>query len=142
TFVFSKMHADSTAPGHLYRVKVSELTLSRVHPWKMYAGRRLEIESIFIDRPVMEVSFNAVSADTIKEDNRTAFERLSPYLNSVKVADIIFNKADFKYIDHSASPARITRLQGLDIRVSDLLIDSLSQYDKSRLYHTRDIYAE
>lgn len=142
SLVFSEMRSDSIAPGHLYRVKVNELKLNRVHPWKIYSEQRLEIESVFIDRPVMEVTFNAFNADTTKEDNRTAFERLSPYLSSLKVTDIIFNKADFKYIDHSASPVRITRLEGLDIRVSDLLIDSLSQYDKSRLYHTRDIYAE
>ncbi len=142
TLVFNKMRLDSTAPGNLFRIKVNELSVSRVHAWKMYFGRRLEIESIFIDNPVMEVSFNANRADTTKQDSRTAFERISPYLQSLEVADIIFNQADFKYIDHSASPVRTTRIEKLDIRVSDLLTDSLSQFDKSRLYYTRDISAE
>src|SRR5690606_29613309 len=101
------------------------------------------MSSVVIDKPDLDVYFtNTIDPDTLKEDQRTAWQRLSPYLNSVKIQDTTFQDADFKYIDHSVTPARVTNLKGLTIKISDLLIDSASQFDKTRFYHTRDIYAE
>ncbi len=144
TSIFSKMSVDSLAPRHLYKVEVRELILKRVHPWKIYFEGVLEMGSVVIDKPKLEVTFTNSKRNkaTVKPDTRTTWQRLVPYLRSLKVQDITFQDADFQYIDKSESPARVTNLKDLTIRISDLLIDSLSQYDKSRLYHTRDIFAE
>ncbi len=144
TLVYEKMRSDSIAPRHIYKIGVNELILKRIQPWKVYFDGQLEMSSVEIDRPVLEVSFTDLknSTDTLKDDNRTAYQRLSPYLNSIKIGDIIFRDADFKYIDHSSENGRVTSIKNLFIKVSDLLIDSASQSDRSRLYYTRDIYAE
>ena len=144
TSIFSKMSIDSLAPKHLYRVEVGELILKRVHPWKIYFDGILEMGSVVIDKPNLQIIFtnSKRNKETVKPDIRTVWQRLSPYLKSVKVQNITFQDADFQYVDQSEFPAAITNLKGLTIKVSDLLIDSLSQFDKSRLYHTRDIYAE
>jgi len=144
TSIFTKMSTDSLAPRHLYRVEVNKLILKRVHPWKIYFDGILEMGSVVIDKPSLQIVFTNAkrNKETIKPDIRTAWQRLSPYLKSLKVQNIIFQDADFQYIDKSESPAAITNLKGLTIRVKDLLIDSLSQFDKTRLYHTRDIFAE
>ena len=144
TLVYEKMRADSIAPRHVYKVGVAKLLLKKIQPWKIYFDGILEMKSVVIDKPVLQISFNnnRNSSDTLKEDNRTAYQRLSPYLNSVKIGDIVFRNADFKYIDHSSKNGRITGLKNLHIKITDLLIDSASQYDKTRVYHTRDIYTE
>lgn len=144
SFVYERMRADSTAPRHVYKVAVAELTLRRIKPWKIYFNRMLEMQSIEIDRPVLQASFTNIknSNDTLKEDNRTAYERLSPYLRSVKIGEIVFRNADFKYIDHSTKNNKVTGLKDLYIKITDLLIDSASQFDRSRLYYTKDIYTE
>ncbi len=144
TTIFGKMSVDSVAPRHLYSVQVRELTLKRVHPWKIYFDGILEMGSVVIENPKLNVIFTNAKRNkqTTKPDVRTAWQRLAPYLRSLKVQDITFQNADFQYIDKSIAPARITDLKGLTIKVTDLLIDSIAQFDKSRLYHTRDIYAE
>ncbi|MHB1178780.1 MAG: hypothetical protein ACYCZO_10665 [Daejeonella sp.] len=144
TLVFNTMRSDTLAPRHLYKVKINKLTLNQVHPFKIYFKGILEMTSVIIDKPILEVSFNDKKSepDTVTTDLRTTWQRLSPYLNSLKIQNITFRNADFTYIDHSVPGSKITNLKGLTIRVSDLLIDSASQYDKTRLYHTKDIYAE
>jgi len=99
---------------------------------------------IVIDKPKLQVIFtnSKRNKETTRPDIRTTWQRLKPYLKSLKVENITFQDADFQYVDQSTVPARVTNLNGLTIRVTNLLIDSLSQYDKSRLYHTRDIFAE
>ena len=145
TLVYEKMKVDSIAPRHLYEVEIEELVLNRIKPWKIYSSGKLEISAIEIDRPSLKMMFFKTNNLKIssKEDLKTAYQHLAPYLNSVKIGRIIFKNADFKYIDHSAEGgSRITELKNLYIRISDLLIDSLSKYDRSRLYYTKDIYAE
>lgn len=145
TLVYEKMKLDSIAPRHLYEVEIEELVLNRIKPWKIYFSGKLEISAIEIDRPSLKMMFFKTNNLKIysKEDLKTAYQHLAPYLNSVKIGSIIFKNADFKYIDRSpVGGSRITGLKNLYIRISDLLIDSLSKYDRSRLYYTKDIYAE
>lgn len=144
TLVYEKMKRDSVAPRHVYKVMVDELILKRIQPWRMYTEGVLEIKSVVIDKPVLEVAFTDIKNNngTLKEDKRTAYQRLAPYLNSFQVGEIVFRNANFKYIDYSLKGGKVTALKDLYIRISDLLIDSASQFDRSRLYHTKDIYAE
>ncbi len=145
TMVYAKMKFDSIAPRHLYEVEIAELILKKIQPWKIYISGKLEMSAIEIDRPSLKVVFSKVQ-NTIKpseKDQRTVYEHLAPYLNSVKIGKIILKNADFKYIDHSAEGGtKTTELKDLYLRISDLLIDSASQFDRSRFYYTKDIYAE
>ena len=144
TLVYNAMKRDSIAPRHLYTVAVAELILKRIQPWKVYFDRDLEMGSIEINHPSLELNFTDLKSNngTLKGNRRTAYQRLVPYLKSVKIGDIIFKNADLKYIDNSLKGTNVTALKSLYIKISDLLIDSASQFDKSRLYYTRDIYAE
>ena len=145
TLVYEKMKLDSTAPRHLYNIQIAELTLKRIQPWKIYTDGKLEIKAVEIDKPSLQMVFSKTVNNSLSEalDTRTAYQRLEPYLNSVKIGSIIFKNADFKYVDRSAgNGAQITELKDLYLKVSDLLIDSASQFDRSRLYYTKDIYAE
>lgn len=145
TLVYEKMKVDSIAPRHLYEVEIAELILKKIQPWKIYTLGKLEMRSIEIDRPSLKVVFSKIrnTRASPKQDLRTAYQHLAPYLNSVKIGSIILKNADFKYIDRSADGGnRVTELKDLYIRISDLLIDSVSQFDQSRLYYTKDIYAE
>ncbi|MDP2414408.1 hypothetical protein [Daejeonella sp.] len=145
TLVYEKMKVDSIAPRHLYEVEIAKLILKRIQPWKIYTSGKLEMGAIEIDRPSLRVVYSKTRNTKLshKEDLRTAYQHLRPYLNSVKIGSIILKNADFKYIDRSAEGGtRVTELKDLYLRISDLLIDSASQFDRSRLYYTKDIYAE
>jgi hypothetical protein len=144
TFVYNLKKITGDAPRHLYSVAINELSLKRVQPWKIYLNRALEIKSVEINQANLEMKFIVLPdkrKDTV-ENSATAFERLAPFLSSIKVGNIIFNNASFKYNDTSIKENKTSVLRGLYIKIDDLLIDSASQFDKSRLYYTKDIYAE
>lgn len=145
TLVYEKMKLDSIAPRHLYNIEIAELTLKRIQPWKIYTESNLEIKTIEIEKPSLQMVFSkTINNDLSQEiDPRTAYQRLAPYLKSVKIGNIIFKNADFKYIDRSViGGGQVTELKDLYLNISDLLIDSAAQFDRSRLYYTKDIYAE
>lgn len=142
SLVYHKMKLQGTAPKHVYKLSINDLILKKIQPWKVYLNKSLEMTSLEIEHPSLEVSFTDLKNTKIKlDDQRTAYQRLAPYLNSIKISTIILKDADLKYIDKSSN-AKPIALKGLYIKISDLLIDSAAQFDKSRLYYTKDIYAE
>jgi len=145
SLVYERLKSDDLAPRHLYEFQISELILKRIKPWKIYSSGKLEMAAIEIDRPNLKVIFSKTNTKKVSEIQgiKRAYQHISPYLNSVKIGTIILKNADFKYIDLSAEAGEITtELKDLYIRISDLLIDSTSHLDRTRLYYTKDIYAE
>src|SRR5690606_33317803 len=143
TAVFQKLSGNLRAPKHLYEIEVGGLILNRVHPWKIYFSRELEMKSVIINKPKIRVIYEKNSrTDSLEKDTRTAYQRLSKYLKSVKIDKVIFSEADFKYIDKSYKTPKVDGIKNLDISITNLLIDSLSQYDKSRFYYTKDIFVQ
>ncbi|HUH32731.1 MAG TPA: hypothetical protein VLZ28_02190, partial [Daejeonella sp.] len=140
TLVYKELTRKGKAPKHLFSIEAATLTLKQVHPFKVYYQRKLEMSSLHIERPKVKMIYQELSQpqDTVT-DSRNAYQRLSKYLRSIKVDKIFFGDADFQYIDRSITRRQVTRLQNLDIEISGLLIDSASQFDRSKLYHTEDI---
>lgn len=140
TSVYKRMIARKAAPKHLFIVEVARLDLKNIHPIKVYYQRKLEMSSLLIESPKVKMIFQKLSQpQNTVIDNRNAYQRLSKYLTSITVNQIIFQDADFEYIDKSTSRTKITRLKNLDINIAGLLIDSASQFDRSKLYYTDDI---
>jgi hypothetical protein len=138
--VYNKLKAGLKAPRHLFEVKIEGLILHRTNPWRVYFRRKLEMNSIVIDRPRLTIYYEGIQKpDSTAEDKRTAYQRLSKYLKEVKINNIAFANADLKYVDKKDKRTITYGVDNLNIRIDDLLIDSLSQFDKSRFYYTKDI---
>ena len=73
--------------------------------------------------------------DTVK-DERTLYQQISKSLNSISVNDIKVIDADFDYYN---GLKKLNSVKHLSINVKDVLIDSASQYDTTRVFHTKDI---
>lgn len=138
--VFERLKGRLRAPRHLFQIEVDGLFLNNVYPWKIYFGRKLQMNSIVIEKPRIRVSFEPLrQIDSLENDKRTAYQRISKYLKSAKIQSIEFKEVDFQYIDKSYKTPKVDKVNNLEIKISDILIDSLSHLDKSRFYYTKDI---
>ncbi|MFD2161294.1 hypothetical protein ACFSJU_02760 [Paradesertivirga mongoliensis] len=141
--VYERFKRDKISPSHLYEIKVKVLRLKRVHPLKVYLKRDLVINAILVENPSIRVYYEKTfGKDSSKVDTRTTWQRLSKYLHAIKVERVAFRDIDFKYIDRRLQKIEINSVQNLSITIKDILIDSLSHLDKSRLYHTKDVQVE
>lgn len=141
--VYNQFKRDKINPSHLYEIKVNAIKLKNVHPLKVYLKRDLIINSILIEKPTIRVYYEkTIQKDSSKVDTRTTWQRLSKYLNSIKIEKVLFKEIDFKYIDKRLQKAEINSVKNLSITINDILIDSLNHNDRSRFYHTKDILVE
>ena len=100
------------------------------------------MNAIVLDKPSINMIYYKVpkKPDTVKEE-KTLYQQISKSLKSIHIGSISILDADFDYINGATSKT-LNSVKHLNVNVKDILIDSLSQYDTTRFYHTRDIAFE
>ena len=139
TAVYSQMRSKNLASANIYELRLAKLQINRVGILNAYFKKKVELNSIILDHPSINVLHFKVPKrpDTVKEE-RSLYEEISKTLKSIHVKAVKVVDADLDYIvGETGKP--LNRVKHLDINVNDFLVDSLSQYDTTRFYHTRDI---
>lgn len=142
TAVFEALKKQKQAPTHLFQVKLVELRLSRAGILDAYFKKKLDINAIVLNRPSINMIYNKVAKrpDTVK-DERTLYEQISKTLKLIRVRQIKIIDADFDYIN-GANGHKLNTVKHLNVNIDDFRLDSLSQYDTTRFYYTKDISFE
>lgn len=139
---YAQMELLQQAPDNIYHINIANLRIRQFHPRRILTERKLHIDDIIIDTPSIHVvNKYHVYNDTVAadRDERTLYQRISNILRELSVSRIAFNEIQFKFSKRTDSTRNETELHNLNVLVSDILIDSLSQFDTTRFYHTRAI---
>jgi len=143
TSVYNQRLKAHLAPNNLVELHVKRLIISHMHPFMLYFQHKLEIGRIVLSQPELNVSYQQNHLkDTVVKDHRTLYQKISGSLKSIHIGDIILDDVKLKYQDYSGHKLAISELKEMDLSATDLLIDSASQTDKSRVLYCRDIVTE
>ena len=135
--VFNELKAVKKAPTHLFRLKLAHLKIGGVGILKAYFSKNVKVNSIVLDHPSIDMVYHKVpkNTDTIK-DERTLYQQISKSLKSIRVNDIKVIDANFDYYN---GLKKLNAIKHLSINVKDVLIDSMAQFDTTRVFHSRDV---
>jgi hypothetical protein len=143
TSVYNQRLKDHLAPNNLVELHVKRIIISNMHPFRLYFQNKLDIGRIVLSEPELKVSYQQNHLkDTVVKDRRTIYKKISKSLQSIHIGDIIMGDVKLKYQDYSGNKLVISELKEMNLSATDLLIDSTTQTDKSRLLFCRDIVAE
>jgi len=143
TAVYNRRKLQHLAPNNLVNLHVRRLILSHIHPFKLYFQHKLDIGEIILTAPNLNVSYQLNhTKDTVVKDNRTPWQKIKKTLRSIYIGQIFLNDVQLKYSDYSGNKAEISELKEMNLSASNLLIDSATQTDRSRVLYCRDIVAE
>lgn len=142
TNVYNQLKAQLKAPDNLYELEVAKLEIRDFHPKRIYTERRLNVDQVLIDRPSIKIINDSQPYnDTLQSDadNRSLYERISPILKELRVESVVLQNIDFTHINRSNQEEKSTLLRNVNINVSDILVDSVSQKDAKRFYNARSV---
>jgi hypothetical protein len=143
TAVFNHRKKQNIAPNNLVELHLRRLILNNIHPLQLYFHHKLNIGEIILSSPELNVSYALNhTRDTVIKDHRTPWQMISKSLKSVHIGMIYLNDVKLKYTDYSGHKVAISELKEMNLSASDLLIDSATQTDKSRLLYCKDIVTE
>jgi len=143
TAVYNRRVKQHLAPNNLVSLHVKRLILDHIHPFTLYFKHRLDIGQIILSAPELDDSYQLNhTKDTVIKDHRTVWQKMSKSLHSVHIGQIFLNDVQLRYKDYSGNKVAISELKEMNLSASDLLIDSATQTDRSRLLYCKDIVAE
>lgn len=141
--IYEKMKLARTAPENIFSLKVFKLSLKNVKPLKVYQQKKLDIKNITIQNPELSIYYTKLNNQIQKkEDHRTPYQRIKKSLKELRITSIFLTDVKFKYVDQSYKKPKITAFDQMNIRLNDILVDSLSDSDSTRIFNTKDIIAE
>jgi len=143
TNVYNIKKQQHLAPNNLVELQIKRLTISHIHPLRLYFKKKLDIDEVIINDPQVNISYKLNhTKDTVLKDKRTLWQKLSKNLRSIHIGNIILGDIKFRYDDYSGNKVAISEFREMNVSAHDLLIDSTTQTDKSRLLYCKDIIAE
>lgn len=143
TAVYNQKLKLHLAPNNLIELRVKRLILTHVHPFRLYFKHKLDIGEVILNQPELNVSYQLNhTRDTTSTDHRTTWQKISKTLRSIHIKSIVLSDVKLKYQDYSGNKLATSELRSLNLSATDLLIDSATQSDKTRLLYCRDILAE
>jgi len=143
TAVYNRRKLQHLAPNNLIELHVRRLIIDHIHPFSLYFKHKLNVGDIILNDPELNVSYQLNhTKDTVINDRRTPWQKISKTLKSIHIGGIFLNNIKLKYNDYSGNKVAISEVKEMSLSASDLLIDSATQRDKSRLLYCKEIIAE
>jgi hypothetical protein len=143
TAVYKQMKKQGTAPSKLYELHVKRLYISNAHAFELYFKKKLNIGRITLNSPEILISkYSDKDTDTAKKDKRTLYQKLSKSLKLVHVGEILLTDINYKRRNYTGPKVAVSELKEMDVKATDLLIDSATQTDTSRFLYCKDITTE
>lgn len=142
SLVYEVLSKRKLAPNHLMEVKVEHLKIRRAGLLTAYFKKKLDIKTIILDRPSINMIYRKVAQvkdTTVNETN--LFDQISKTLRSVRVHEVKIIDADFDYIN-AVRQRKQDAVKHLNITIKDFLLDSLSKEDTTRFFYTKDVSFE
>jgi hypothetical protein len=140
TAVYKQMKKQGTAPNNLYELHVKRLYISNAHAFELYFKKKLNIGRITLNSPEILISkYSDKDTDTAKKDKRTLYQKISKSLKMVHVGEILLTDINYKQRDYTGPKVAVSQLKEMDLKATDLLIDSATQTDTSRFLYCKDI---
>ncbi len=142
TAVFNRLKKAGKAPNNVYTLSVDRIVLKHIHPFKLYFKKELDVDEIVISRPSVQIIYQKLHDQDLSENGKkTLYQRISGTLKSVHVGHILLDNINLRYQEENDQRTKITHLKEIDLKGTNLLIDSASQNDKSRFNFCKDITA-
>ena len=142
TIVFKSLKQKGKAPNNLYNLQVSRFEVSGMHFIKMFLNKKLDIGLIKIDSPRLQARQYINEDKKLAKDNTTLYQKIQESLKMIHVGEIEISGANYKMANYTQAKPTHSELRKLDLKATELLIDSTTQSDTSRTFFCKDIITE
>jgi hypothetical protein len=137
TLVYAQLEQAKIAPDDIFDITISQLSIDDIVPSEFLINKAINLRRLFINQPVISVKHKKQPYNVPEDDSsKTVFEKIKKDISKIQVDTIILNNIDFIY--NNTSLHKVTRLSNVKLFFSDILLDSLSQFDKQRFLFAKN----
>ncbi len=123
----------------LFKIELNELVIDGVDIKDFISSKKVDLNFISIKQPKLEV-FHVKKPDTFSHESlKTLYQNISDQMNRISVNK--FSVVDMTAIHHNMqgdSTVSHTVFNKVNVSLENILIDSITQYDKSRFMYAKE----
>ena len=136
-----KLDEQQKAPDDVFSVSFDTLHISGIGIANLLHNKQINVDTIFVSSSLIEVTHKdrPYNADKrAKDSSLTLYQKLTKQFTSIAIRSIIVKEGTFISINLSRKEKPI-HLKGIAAQMSDLRLDSSTQYDKDRFLFSRNV---
>jgi len=142
--VYKKLELMKKAPDNRYAIIINKLKIKSFGIRKVLMDKELFLHDVTVDTPMIHI-INEVHSynDTVSQGpKKPLYEKIKDNLKKIHVEAVNLNNIDFKYTQVQKGVHQDFEIKKVKVRIDDVLIDSTSEQDRQRFYHTKMIDIE
>jgi hypothetical protein len=120
----------------IYKIRIDSIHIDGIGLNDLLAKNSIDLKYIYIYKPDIEVYHKASNKDQ-QQDKTTFYQHIVKQIKHLGVDRIVVR--DGSVVDHNLSKNETSRLSNISVQMADLLVDSLTQFDKSRYLFSKEV---
>jgi hypothetical protein len=135
TAVLKQLQKANKAPAAVFKIKTDSIFIDGIGIKDILSKDVIDLKTIRIMNPVIEV-FSYKKNDGQNTDRTTLYQQLKQQMKHIGIDRIIIRNGEL--VSHDLQKNKTTRLHDIAIDLSQVLIDSTTEYDKSRFLFAKE----
>ncbi len=134
--VLQQLEALHKAPDDIYKISFRKLHVSGLGLPELLNKKTIDLDSILISYPEMtlfrtERTYNAAKRE--EKDSITLYERITKHISHLGIKSVTLDHGVFNSVNLTHR-SKNTSFDNLSVNMSDILVDSVTQYDRNRFF--------
>lgn len=129
--------AKGTAPPDIFKASFSDLNIDGLNVGDLLDKKNIDLNSLDITNPVLEIYHLANKRDTAFKDTTTLYSRIQETLGHFSLKALSISNMNFIHHNMVEEKEKLTTFKEVSMRFDDIEIDSLTQYDTTRFLYAR-----
>jgi hypothetical protein len=135
TAAMKKLESSGQLPDEIFKIETDAITIDGLGINDLFSGDVVNVKAIHIRRPTINVYSRSTSGNR-KQEKETLYHRLMNQMKHIGIGKLVLD--DGTLITHKAGSDKSTRFNDIAVKLSDIVIDSTTQFDKKRFLFARD----
>ncbi|RFS15125.1 hypothetical protein [Emticicia sp. C21] len=140
TLIYQRLHDVKKAPDDLLKIHVPTVKFTGVYPLSVIFTKILDMGTVNIDKPTITVLHKSQpynkTIDSV--ERKTPYQLISKFVKSLQIDRVLLNDVDFTYENLEFKKPKKNVIQNLNIEITNVLLDSLSDKSKQKIYYADD----
>lgn len=140
TSVMQELKLEKKLPDDVFKIEFDSLLIDGIGLNDLVDKKKVDIIAVNVSRPIIKV-YHEVQPynNTERETNKglSLYQRIRKKMDRISIGKI--NISDGTLISQQTLHKKITRFNGIDIKINDLLIDSTTEFDTSRFLFAKHV---
>jgi hypothetical protein len=135
TAAMKDLESSGQLPDEVFKIETDAITIDGLGLNDLFSGDVVNVKAIHIRRPTINV-YSRSTADNRKQEKETLYHRLMNQMRHIGIGKLVID--DGTLITHKAESNKSTRFNDIAVKLSNIVIDSTTQFDKKRFLFARD----